>query len=144
MKLTSYKLVSNRNSKTIKVSSFYLNIENLCCSNAWFSIGPKSVTEPQVNVISTNFDFHMRRYFSILCFFPVFFFLMLTCCCFFLGALGVFYGNKTSSQFVSFSSMVHLPGDLNTHILSVKGAHVVVEFKQNIHSNGNRKRQKMS
>ncbi|PFX11439.1 AP-2 complex subunit alpha-2, partial [Stylophora pistillata] len=37
------------------------------------------------------------------------------------GALGVFYGNKTSSQFVSFSSMVHLPGDLNTHILSVNG-----------------------
>lgn len=32
------------------------------------------------------------------------------------GALGVFYGNKTSSQFVSFSSMVHLPGDLNTRI----------------------------
>lgn len=91
------------------------------------------------------FDFHMRRYLSILCFFPVFFFSMLTCCCFFFpGALGVFYGNKTSSQFVSFSSMVHLPGDLNTHILSVKGAHVVVEFKQNIHSNGNRKRQKMS
>ena len=145
LKLTSYKLVSNRNSKTIKVSSFYLNIENLCCSNAWFSIGPKSVTEPQVNVISTNFDFHMRRYLFILGFFPVFFFLMLTCCfCFFLGALGVFYGNKTSSQFVSFSSMVHLPGDLNTHILSVKGAHVVVEFKQNIHSNGNRKRQEMS
>ena len=56
----------------------------------------------------------------------------------------MFYGNKTSSQFVSFSSMVHLPGDLNTHILSVKGAHVVVEFKQNIHSKGNRKRQKMS
>ena len=83
LKLTSFKLVSNRNSKTRKVSSFYLNIENLCCSNAWFSIGPKSVTEPQVNVISTNFDFHMRRYLSILCFFPVSFFLMLTCCCFF-------------------------------------------------------------
>ena len=148
LKLTSYKLVSNRNSKTIRVSSFYLNIENLCCSNAWFSIGPKSVTEPQVNVISTNnlFWFSYASLFVYSMFFSCLFFLNanVLLLLFFLGALGVFYGNKTSSQFVSFSSMVHLPGDLNTHILSVKGAHVVVEFKQNIHSNGNRKRQKMS
>ncbi|KAJ7390946.1 AP-2 complex subunit alpha-2 [Desmophyllum pertusum] len=34
------------------------------------------------------------------------------------GAVGIFYGNKTSSQFVAFTSTVHLPGDLNTHILS--------------------------
>ena len=87
----------------------------------------------------------------VICLFYVFFLsfflnanVLLLLLFFFSGALGVFYGNKTSSQFVSFSSMVHLPGDLNTHILSVKGAHVVVEFKQNIHSNGNRKRQKMS
>ncbi|CAH3179775.1 unnamed protein product [Porites evermanni] len=33
------------------------------------------------------------------------------------GAIGVFYGNKTSSQFVNFSSTVHMPGDLNNHIL---------------------------
>ena len=36
---------------------------------------------------------------------------------FMIGAIGVFYGNKTSSQFVNFSSTVHMPGDLNTHIL---------------------------
>ena len=40
-------------------------------------------------------------------------------CAFFLstGSVGIFYGNKTSSQFVNFSSSVHVPGDLNTHIL---------------------------
>lgn len=32
------------------------------------------------------------------------------------GAIGVFYGNKTSSQFVNFSSTVHMPGDLNTRL----------------------------
>ena len=36
---------------------------------------------------------------------------------FMIGAIGVFYGNKTSSQFVNFSSTVHMPGDLNNHIL---------------------------
>ena len=77
LKLTSYKLVSNRNSKTRKVSSFYLNIENLSCSNAWFSIGPKSVTEPQVNVISTNnlFWFSYASLFVYSMFFSCLFFL---------------------------------------------------------------------
>lgn len=32
------------------------------------------------------------------------------------GAIGVFYGNKTSSQFVSFFSTVHMPGDLDTRL----------------------------
>ena len=32
------------------------------------------------------------------------------------GSVGIFYGNKTSSQFVNFSSSVHVPGDLNTSL----------------------------
>ncbi|XP_078346007.1 AP-2 complex subunit alpha-2-like [Oculina patagonica] len=32
------------------------------------------------------------------------------------GALGIFYGNKTSSQFVAFTSTLHMPGDLNTRL----------------------------
>lgn len=32
------------------------------------------------------------------------------------GSVGIFYGNKTSSQFVNFSSSVHVPGDLNTRL----------------------------
>lgn len=40
------------------------------------------------------------------------------CLCLFLGVLGIFFGNKTSSQFVAFTSTLHMPGDLSSHILS--------------------------
>lgn len=32
------------------------------------------------------------------------------------GTVGIFYGNKTSSQFVNFTSTLHMPGDLNTRL----------------------------
>mgnify|MGYP001801576208 CR=1 FL=1 len=32
------------------------------------------------------------------------------------GRVGLFYGNKTASQFQSFVTSVHLPGDLSTKL----------------------------
>ncbi|XP_031568102.1 AP-2 complex subunit alpha-2-like [Actinia tenebrosa] len=33
-----------------------------------------------------------------------------------LGRIGLFYGNKTSSQFTNFSTSIHMPGDLSTRL----------------------------
>ena len=50
----------------------------------------------------------------------------------FPGCIGLFYGNKTASQFLSFTSVVHMPGDLSENILLYFHKHLLYDIFQSL------------